>query len=295
MENNNPLLPGYKFDLHLVAGLTPIHQGEILDFIIDRPNGMKGYILNLTTQGMGYIYSGKEYFSVKKGDLILFPPHIIHNYQRHPEMESWYHRWIYFRPRGYWKDFLQWEENIDGILLTRNIDQQSYHCIEKLFIDVEEQSKSTQSYSTELAENYLEQLLIRCKRLQPASFSRKIDARILQAINYMMDDIKQDYSINEIAAHVYLSPSRLIHLFSQEMGMSILKWRDDQRINYAKQLLFTTNIPIGAISRNVGFTDPLYFSRVFKKKVGVSPKVFRESFVENRSENSEVELKDELI
>ncbi|KGQ35878.1 helix-turn-helix domain-containing protein, partial [Gallibacterium genomosp. 1] len=57
-------------------------------------------------------------------------------------------------------------------------------------------------------------------------------------------------------------------------------WRDDQRINYAKQLLFTTNDPISSISRNVGFTDPLYFSRVFKKKVGVSPKVFRESFME---------------
>lgn len=280
MQNNNPLLPGYKFDLHIVAGLTPIHQGEILDFVIDRPNGMKGYILNLTTAGKGYIYSGREYFTVEKGDLILFPPHIIHHYQRHPDNECWYHRWVYFRPRGFWKDFLQWEEVLDGIFITKHIDETAYKCIEKLFIEIEEQSKSNQPYATELSENYLEQLLIRCKRLQPASFSRKIDSRILQAINYMMEDLKKDYSINEIAAHVYLSPSRLIHLFSQEMGMSILKWRDDQRINYAKYLLFTTNIPIGAISRNVGFTDPLYFSRVFKKKVGVSPKMFRESFEE---------------
>ncbi|MGY6773715.1 arabinose operon transcriptional regulator AraC [Gallibacterium sp. ZY190522] len=280
MQNKNPLLPGYKFDLHIVAGLTPIHQGEILDFVIDRPNGMKGYILNLTTAGKGYIYSGKEYLTVEKGDLILFPPHIIHHYQRHPDNECWYHRWIYFRPRGFWKDFLQWEKCIDGIFITNYVDEQTYKILEDLFIHIEEQSKLSQSYTMELAENYLEQLLIRCKQLQPASYSRKIDPRILQAINYMMDDIRKDYSINEIAAHVYLSPSRLIHLFSQEVGMSILKWRDDQRINYAKQLLFTTNDPISSISRNVGFTDPLYFSRVFKKKVGVSPKVFRESFME---------------
>ncbi|MFU2082931.1 arabinose operon transcriptional regulator AraC [Gallibacterium anatis] len=281
MQNKNPLLPGYKFDLHIVAGLTPIHQGEILDFVIERPNGMKGYILNLTTEGKGYIYSGKEYFTVEKGDLVLFPPNIIHNYQRYPDNESWYHRWVYFRPRGFWKDFLQWEDAIDGIFITKQIDESDYKCIEKLFVEIEELNKSNQPYATELSENYLEQLLIRCKRLQPTSFSRKIDLRILQAVNYMMEDLKKDYSINEIAAHVYLSPSRLIHLFSQEMGMSILKWRDDQRINYAKYLLFTTNIPIGVISRNVGFTDPLYFSRVFKKKVGVSPKVFRESFIEN--------------
>lgn len=47
----DPLLPGYAFNAYLVAGLTPIEKGSPLDFFIDRPNGMKGYILNLTTKG----------------------------------------------------------------------------------------------------------------------------------------------------------------------------------------------------------------------------------------------------
>lgn len=42
MQNNDPLKPGYNFDAHLVAGLTPIIEGDELDFVIDRPNGMKG-------------------------------------------------------------------------------------------------------------------------------------------------------------------------------------------------------------------------------------------------------------
>lgn len=45
---NDPLLPGYSFNAHLVAGLTPIEANGYLDFFIDRPLGMKGYILNLT-------------------------------------------------------------------------------------------------------------------------------------------------------------------------------------------------------------------------------------------------------
>ncbi len=50
---NDPLLPGYSFNAHLVAGLTPIEANGYLDFFIDRPLGMKGYILNLTIRGEG--------------------------------------------------------------------------------------------------------------------------------------------------------------------------------------------------------------------------------------------------
>ena len=49
---NDPLLPGYSFNAHLVAGLTPIEANGYLDFFIDRPLGMKGYILNLTIRGV---------------------------------------------------------------------------------------------------------------------------------------------------------------------------------------------------------------------------------------------------
>lgn len=50
---NDPLLPGYSFNAHLVAGLTPIEAEGYLDFYVDRPLGMKGYILNLTVRGKG--------------------------------------------------------------------------------------------------------------------------------------------------------------------------------------------------------------------------------------------------
>ena len=57
MQNTDPLKPGYDFDAHLVAGLTPIIEGDELDYTIDRPNGMKGYIINITSKGEGTIFS----------------------------------------------------------------------------------------------------------------------------------------------------------------------------------------------------------------------------------------------
>lgn len=71
---NDPLLPGYSFNAHLVTGLTPIEAQGYLDFFIDRPLGMKGYILNLTIRGEGVINNHGERFVCRPGDMLLFPP-----------------------------------------------------------------------------------------------------------------------------------------------------------------------------------------------------------------------------
>ncbi len=103
---NDPLLPGYSFNAHLVAGLTPIEANGYLDFFIDRPLGMKGYILNLTIRGEGVINNQGKQFVCRPGDILLFPPGEIHHYGRHPDASEWYHQWVYFRPRAYWQEWL---------------------------------------------------------------------------------------------------------------------------------------------------------------------------------------------
>ncbi len=105
---NDPLLPGYSFNAHLVTGLTPIEAQGYLDFFIDRPLGMKGYILNLTIRGEGVINNHGEQFVCRPGDMLLFPPGEIHHYGRHPDASEWYHQWVYFRPRAYWHEWLNW-------------------------------------------------------------------------------------------------------------------------------------------------------------------------------------------
>ena len=101
-----------------------------------------------------------------------------------------------------------------------------------------------------------------------ASFSRQLKRR--------KKNLSQSFSLEDIADFTCLSASRLGHLFRDEVGMTITQWRDDQRVSRAKQLLVTTNYSVNRIGRVVGYTDPLYFSRVFKRKSGVSPKLYRE-------------------
>lgn len=98
VAQSNPLLPGYPFSAWLVAGLTPINAAGPLDFFIDRPHGMKGYILNLTIKGRGRVFDGEAAFDCEPGDLLLFQPKTPHYYGRLPDSDCWYHRWVYFRP-----------------------------------------------------------------------------------------------------------------------------------------------------------------------------------------------------
>ena len=93
----------------------------------------------------------------------------------------------------------------------------------------------------------------------------------------MSSALGEEISIEGLAERVFLSPSRLAHLFREQMGVSIVRWREDQRIIRAKQLLHTTLLPIAVIAQQIGYDDQLYFSRVFKKRVGVSPSEYRKS------------------
>lgn len=273
---NNPLKPGYNFNAHLVAGLTPIIEGDELDFTIDRPNGMKGFIVNFTSKGEGTIFYGEDEFHVKPGDLLLFPPTAAHYYHRKKDCASWFHRWVYFRPRAFWHDWLTWQQQKNGVYLTQGLDENTIRYIENLFIDIEYTSKQDVPYRNDLSINLLEQLLIRCKTLQPDVVSKQLDPRVVEAMNYMTQNLNQDFTIEDVSAHICLSPSRLGHLFRSEMEMTITQWRDDQRISRAKQLLVTSNYSVNHIGRIVGYSDPLYFSRVFKRKAGVSPKIYRD-------------------
>ena len=273
----NPLLPGYAFDVFLVSGMTPIEKNSALDFVIDRPNGMKGYIMNLTVKGRGKIFSGEHEFIVEPGDLLLFPPEAVHYYGRADDSNEWYHRWVYFRPRAYWADWLRWPHEVERVGHIKLADEQLANEFDSLFLNIEETHKEIRPMSEQLAMNLLERLLIRCYEVSSLADHAPMDHRILEACQILSASLSAEISIEELAEQVFLSPSRLAHLFREQVGVSIVRWREDQRIIRAKLLLQTTPLPVAVIGQQTGYDDQLYFSRVFKKRVGVSPSEYRKS------------------
>ncbi|EIQ89306.1 arabinose operon regulatory protein [Yersinia pestis PY-02] len=276
----NPLLPGYTFNAYLVAGLTPILADGPLDFFIDRPGGMKGYILNLTIKGQGKIFDGENTIYSNPGDLLLFSPKSPHHYGRSPNSDCWYHRWVYFRPRAYWADWLEWHSKTHEVGRLSLPNNNLMLEFDRLFANIEQTQKSGRRFGEELGMNLLERLLLRAMEEDPLSPQRIMDPRIIEACQFITGNLAGELRIDEVARHVCLSPSRLAHLFREQVGINILRWREDQRVIRAKLLLQTTQEPIATIGRVVGYDDQLYFSRVFRKRVGVSPSDFRRRSIE---------------
>jgi two-component system response regulator YesN len=82
-------------------------------------------------------------------------------------------------------------------------------------------------------------------------------------------------SLNEVAAHVNHSPSHFSAVFSQETCTTFKEYLTEIRIKKAKELLRTTSLKSFEISCQVGYSDPHYFSYVFRKNTGLSPTEFR--------------------
>ncbi len=276
-QNLDPLMPGYSFNLYLVAGITPIIENGPLDFIIDRPKGMQGYIINMTVAGQGKVFDGDDAFYVNPGDMLLFSPETVHYYGRAPASPNWYHRWIYFRPRAYWAPWLKWQDQIRKVGKLTLPDKTLVAEFDELFQQIDRTHREGRVTSEELAINLLERLLIRAYEISPENLPKPLDSRVQEACQYITRHLGQEIGLEEIARHVCLSPSRLAHLFRDQVGVNILRWREDQRIILAKHLLHSTRTPIARIAGTVGYEDQLYFSRVFRKRVGVSPSEFRKT------------------
>jgi two-component system response regulator YesN len=87
----------------------------------------------------------------------------------------------------------------------------------------------------------------------------------------------QDISLHTVASHVGISPNHLSTVFAQETGENFIEYLTRVRIEKAKQFLANTAMKSADIACETGFNDPHYFSFIFKKHTGVSPREYRQS------------------
>ncbi len=98
---------------------------------------------------------------------------------------------------------------------------------------------------------------------------------IEQACEFINTNYQKDISLEETASYCRLSSFYFSKLFKKKKKITFIDYLTNKRIAEAEQLLLKTNLSIKEISINVGYNDPNYFTRVFKRIHSVSPTVFR--------------------
>lgn len=101
---------------------------------------------------------------------------------------------------------------------------------------------------------------------------------VLKAKEYIDSNFAQDISLDELAAYVFVSKYHLSRQFKQAHRCSPIQYLTMRRIQEAKRLLRSTNKSISEIARLTGFNLPVYFTKIFKQAVGITPHKYRSSY-----------------
>ena len=120
----------------------------------------------------------------------------------------------------------------------------------------------------EMAHRYC--LLVKKHSLKPYS------PLIQKVISRVEFDLAGDLSLKANARELNVNASYLSTLFKKELGMTLTEYVNGKRVEYAIYLLNTTKLSISMVGQRCGIQDDNYFTKIFKKYVGKTPKQFRQ-------------------
>lgn len=233
------------------------------------------YLIHFISSGKGKFYIENKCFTLAEGEGFLISPGIVTSYCA-DEADPWTYSWIGFR-----------DQNAEFYLKQAGLNEKnpvfSYGNSEN-FTDIFSQLKALKQNT--LAEqirmtSYLYMLLAliieNASSLNDggkAVFGSK-DEYIKNAVAYIQTNYSRKLSVKEVSKFIGLNRSYLGTIFKEATGRSLQDYITDFRIDKAKKLLSDISMTVGDVSRSVGYDDPLSFSKLFKKNVGVSPNAYR--------------------
>ncbi len=95
---------------------------------------------------------------------------------------------------------------------------------------------------------------------------------------YIKTRLDKELSVETLCREFHFSKAQLYRVFKKISSVPIHSYIQNERLEYAEELLKTTDLPVSAIAVKAGIPDYNYFSKVFRKRTGISPKAYRDKF-----------------
>jgi AraC-like DNA-binding protein/mannose-6-phosphate isomerase-like protein (cupin superfamily) len=149
------------------------------------------------------------------------------------------------------------------------------------FEKIHEEVATTGPESRQIVESLILETVWRMKRLLRQAlpnYDSVLDRQaqtVAQAKRFLDEHVEQAVSLDELARQCRLSPDYLGHIFKHWTGVAPLVYAARVRTEAAKRLLLETPLAISEIAYRLGYEDPAYFSRRFRRIAGLSPAQYR--------------------
>lgn len=231
------------------------------------------FILHYVVDGQGKLcMHGKEYFLQGGGAFVIYPQELA--YYEADEINPWRYLWVIF-------DGPKAEEILRSIGVTeeqplfypKERNSELLTCMERLLHDQEQEYLTISNFYALLQTMKNGTMEQNGQKNQPQQYYTD---KIKRYIEYRyVEDVK----VSELAEHCGLNRSYMTKCFTEDTGVSPKEYLMQYRMTKAKELLAGAELPISNVAYAVGYSDPLAFSKMFKKREGMSPLEYREKIM----------------
>jgi len=248
-------------------GYFPVTEGHR----VYRPHGAATHILILVESGRGWAQQAGLHHSLGPGQAILFPPDQPHAYGADPS-HPWRIYWFHFAGAGA-EALIEWTPFAaqQAVLFCPAMDALRRH-FKSILTTVE------RGYTDHCLLNLSRSLINILSLLHepgPEPVRRRLSMSLEEVMDYMRAHVCEPELLAAYARRCGLSVSRFSEAFREHTGVSPMTYFTELRLQRACELLDTSDLRVGEIAQFLGFQDALYFSRLFRKHIGVPPSIFR--------------------
>lgn len=236
------------------------------EFTVIRKKGRVDYHFLLILDGICTAEHNKKAFRLTEGSLIIYAPDEPQKYRFETQSRS---LWCHFSGIA-----------VKEIFESCNIKSGIYK-ISNFKAVAEVYSSLIQKFHIPGKENFatatlLELIYLISENLKTSKKSDKSE-KLTPVLTYINTNYNKDITLDELSKMSGYSKSRFSHIFSEITGTTPIKYQNSVRLKLALEMLTATQLSVSNIAYSLGFNDPLYFSRIFKKEYGISPQNYRKS------------------
>lgn len=238
-----------------------------------RRHGLAENLLVYCEDGMGWYALDNQRYNVGPNEFFILPAHVKHSYGSYSQ-SPWSIYWLHFGG-----DALTAFNSLECVnkhftphLIKNNVEILSTY--QRIFNILQAGFREDNLVLANLCFQSFLSLFIPNNRSTVSDQNQTPDI-VDKAIEYMEEHLQGNLSLADICKHSNYSPSRFSHIFHHKTGYAPIDYYIHLKIRLAAKLLDETKRSVKDIALSMGFTDPYYFSKRFKKATGMSPLKYR--------------------
>jgi AraC-like DNA-binding protein len=261
----------------LLSGLCVTDAGffpQASNHLVERREGASTTLAILCLKGKGWVRGHGGTLAVLAGDFVWLPANKGHAYGSGGR-DPWTILWAHFTGSEVpaWEDLLGLKSADQPSVLALPQDRLDELALDQVFAALERgfAVRHLVAASAALRHSFSKVAQLGTDHTDPRSASE----RVALSVANLRRDWQRTHSLAELAGVAKVSVAHYSSLFRRQTGFSPIDFVIRLRVKHACRLLDTTTLSIGMVGDRTGYEDPYYFTRCFRRVMGLSPRAYR--------------------